>query len=302
MSRYENRYWWSNDGVRLHCRDYPGRADRPPILCLPGLTRNARDFAALAERLAGEWRVIAIDLRGRGESGYAKDPMSYAPLSYVQDIERLLGELEIANYVAIGTSLGGIVAMLLAAAGRGRIAAALLNDVGPEIMPEGLSRIRSYVGRSNTWPTWLHAARGVAEANGEAYPGYDIADWLAMAKRLYRLNSAGRIVLDYDMKIAEPFRVPGNEAGPDMWRALDALKAVPTLLVRGERSDVLAATTADRMIAALDQAELVTLPGIGHAPTLDEPAAQAAIDRLLGRVAHADAAPAGARAGARAGA
>src|SRR5207244_4298618 len=114
MATYEKRYWWSNDGLRLHYRDYPGRDDRPPILCLPGLTRNARDFEALAARLSPEWRVIAVDLRGRGESAYAKDPMSYVPLTYVQDIEALLGELAVSSYIAFGTSLGGIVTMLLA--------------------------------------------------------------------------------------------------------------------------------------------------------------------------------------------
>ncbi|MDX5984082.1 alpha/beta fold hydrolase [Sphingomonas echinoides] len=285
MSPYENRYWWSNDGVRLHYRDYPGSADRPPILCLPGLTRNARDYDELARRLSPQWRVIAVDLRGRGESGYAKDPMSYVPLTYVQDIEGLLGELAVPRYIAIGTSLGGIVTMLLAGTARETLAGAVLNDVGPEISAEGLSRIRSYVGKSNTWPTWVHAARAVAEANGDVFPTYQLEDWLAMAKRLYRLNSAGRIVLDYDMKIAEPFRVPGNEAGPDMWRALDRLKTVPTLIVRGGKSDILAAATAERMKAALDQAELVTLPDIGHAPTLNEPAAVAGIDRLLARIA-----------------
>lgn len=285
MSPYENRYWWSNDGVRLHYRDYPGSADRPPILCLPGLTRNARDYDELARRLSPQWRVIAVDLRGRGESGYAKDPMSYVPLTYVQDIEGLLGELAVPRYIAIGTSLGGIVTMLLAGTARETLAGAVLNDVGPEISAEGLSRIRSYVGKSNTWPTWVHAARAVAEANGDVFPAYQLEDWLAMAKRLYRLNSAGRIVLDYDMKIAEPFRVPGNEAGPDMWRALDRLKTVPTLIVRGGKSDILAAATAERMIAALDQAELVTLPDIGHAPTLNEPAAVAGVDRLLARIA-----------------
>ncbi|MES2020836.1 MAG: alpha/beta hydrolase [Pseudomonadota bacterium] len=285
MSPYENRYWWSNDGVRLHYRDYPGSADRPPILCLPGLTRNARDYDELARRLSPQWRVIAVDLRGRGESGYAKDPMSYVPLTYVQDIEGLLGELAVPRYIAIGTSLGGIVTMLLAGTARETLAGAVLNDVGPEISPEGLSRIRSYVGKSNTWPTWVHAARAVAEANADVFPTYQLEDWLAMAKRLYRLNSAGRIVLDYDMKIAEPFRVPGNEAGPDMWRALDRLKTVPTLIVRGGKSDILAAATAERMKAALDQAELVTLPDIGHAPTLNEPAAVAGIDRLLARIA-----------------
>ncbi|WP_029623795.1 alpha/beta fold hydrolase [Sphingomonas sp. PAMC 26617] len=284
MPPYENRYWWSNDGLRLHYRDYPGPSERPPILCLPGLTRNARDYDDLARRLSPEWRVITVDLRGRGDSGYAKDPMTYVPLTYVQDIEALLGELGVSRYIAFGTSLGGIVAMLLAGTARETLMGVLLNDVGPEIMPEGLSRIRSYVGKSNSWPTWLHAARAVAEANGDVYPHFQLEDWLAMAKRLYRLTSAGRIVLDYDMKIAEPFRVPGNEAGPDMWRALDGLKTVPALVVRGATSDVLAASVAERMASVLDAGELVTVADTGHAPTLDEPEVAAAIERLLARI------------------
>lgn len=284
MVDYENRYWESQDGLRLHYRDYAGPADRPPILCIPGLTRNARDFEGVAERLAGDWRVIAVDLRGRGESAYAKDPMTYVPPVYVQDIEALLREIGCDRYVAFGTSLGGIVTMLLAAMGGRGIAGALLNDVGPEIDPAGLDRIRGYVGKPAAFPTWVHAARSLAEANGDVYPDYGIDDWLAMAKRLYRLNSSGRIVLDYDMKIAEPFREPGNEAAPDMWGVLDALKPVPTLVTRGALSDVLSAATAEAMVARLDRAELVTVPGIGHAPTLDEPEAVAAIDRLLDRV------------------
>jgi pimeloyl-ACP methyl ester carboxylesterase len=285
LSAYENRYWWSKDEVRLHYRDYGGREDRPPILCIPGLTRNARDFEDIAARLAGDWRVIAVELRGRGDSGYAKDPMSYVPLTYVQDVEALLSELGIERYIAFGTSLGGIVTMLLASTGREKLAGVLLNDVGPEIEPAGLGRIRSYVGKANTWPTWMHAARGVQEGNADVYPRYGVEDWLAMAKRLYRLNSSGRIVLDYDMKIAEPFRVPGNEAGPDMWRALDALKTVPVLILRGARSDVLSAATAEKMMRRLDRAELVTVPDVGHTPLLTEPEAAAAIDRLLDRVA-----------------
>jgi pimeloyl-ACP methyl ester carboxylesterase len=289
LSAYENRYWWSNDEVRLHCRDYlgpdTGRDGRPPIVCIPGLTRNARDFEDIAERLSPEWRVILINLRGRGESGYAKDPMSYAPLTYVQDVEALLSELAIDRYVAFGTSLGGIVTMLLAGTGREKLAGVLLNDVGPEIEPAGLGRIRSYVGRANTWPTWMHAARGVQEANADVYPHYGIEEWLAMAKRLYRLNSSGRIVLDYDMKIAEPFRVPGNEAGPDMWPTIDALAGRPLLIVRGERSDILRADTAEKMVARVPGAELVTVERVGHAPTLDEPAAVAGIERLLAKVA-----------------
>jgi pimeloyl-ACP methyl ester carboxylesterase len=285
MAAWRDIYWWSNDGLRLHARDYPGEPDALPVICLPGLTRNARDYDVLARRIAGKRRVLAVDLRGRGESAYAKDPMSYVPLTYAQDLIALLADQKIDRFAAIGTSLGGIVTMLLAGMLPGRLAGALLNDVGPDIEPAGLSRIRGYVGRSSTWPTWIHAARAAREANADAYPDWGIEDWLAMAKRLYRLNSNGRIVLDYDLKIAEPFRVPGNEAGPDMWRALAALGSAPVLVVRGGRSDVLSAATAERMVAALPDAMLVTLPGIGHAPTLTEPAVQGAIDRWLARAA-----------------
>ncbi|MEO5937963.1 MAG: alpha/beta hydrolase [Sphingomonas sp.] len=285
MPAYENRYWESDDEVRLHYRDYPGRDDRPPILCMAGLTRNARDFEDIAERLAGEWRVIAVNFRGRGGSAAAKDPMTYVPATYVKDVKALLADLGIGRYVAFGTSLGGIVTMLLAGNAPEKLAGVLLNDVGPEIEATGLGRIRSYVGKSNVWPTWMHAARAVQEGNADVYPQYGVEDWLAMAKRLYRLNSAGRIVLDYDMKIAEPFRVPGNEAGPDMWAAFDALMPVPALIVRGGRSDVLGEATAAKMVARLDEGELVTVPDVGHTPTLTEAEAVAAIDRLLDRVA-----------------
>ena len=284
LSDYSDGYWWSPDGLRLHYRDYPGDPGKAPLLCIPGLTRNARDYDALAARLAGRRRVVAVDLRGRGESAYAKDPMSYVPLTYLQDLEALVGDLKLDRFVAIGTSLGGILTMLMASTHPERIAGAVLNDVGPEIDPAGLGRIRGYVGKANWHPTWMHAARAVAEANGDVYPGHSIEQWLDMAKRLYRLNSAGRIVLDYDMKIAEPFRLPGNEAGPDMWRAFEALKDKPLLIVRGETSDILSAATAVEMQRRASVGELVTIPATGHAPTLSEPEATQAIDRLLARI------------------
>ncbi|MDT8757545.1 alpha/beta hydrolase [Sphingomonas psychrotolerans] len=280
---YSDGYWWSKDGLRLHYRDYAGADDQPPVICFPGLTRNARDYEGLATRLAGARRVLLVEFRGRGESAYAKDPMSYVPLTYLQDVEALLAELAIARFVAVGTSLGGIVTMLLAATDGARLAGAVLNDVGPELEPGGLARIRSYVGKAVWHPTWMHAARAVAEGNADVYPEYGIEDWLRMAKRLYRVNSSGRIVLDYDMKIAEPFRVPGNEAGPDMWPTIDALKDKPVLIVRGERSDILSAATAQKMAARLPHGELVTVPGVGHAPTLDEPEVAAGIERLLAK-------------------
>jgi len=282
---WQERYWWSNDGVRLHCREYPGNVARPPILCFPGLTRNARDFEALAARLSPEWRVIAVDFRGRGESGYAKDAMTYVPLTYVHDVEKMLTELGIERFVAIGTSLGGIVTMLLAATGRARLAGVVLNDVGPVIEAAGLDRIRGYVGRGGAFPTWVHAARTLGEGSAAVYPRYTLTDWLAMAKRLYRVNAAGRIVPDYDKKIADPFRLPGGEAGFDLWPAFDALADVPTVVVRGALSDLLSAATAQAMVARLRDATLVEIADSGHAPTLDEPEAIAAIDTLLARIA-----------------
>ncbi|AOF96631.1 alpha/beta fold hydrolase [Sphingobium sp. RAC03] len=288
MSVYNDGYWWSPDGLRLHYRDYAGGSDgRPPLLCLPGLTRNARDFEPLAQRLAGEWRLICPDMRGRAESAYAKDAMTYVPLTYMQDISRLLADLAITRFVAVGTSLGGLITMLMAATHREWLAGALLNDVGPALEEEGLARIRTYVGVNQSHPTWVHAARALADANGDVYPGYDLQAWLAMAKRLYRLNSGGRIVLDYDMKVAEPIRAMGTEAGVDMWPVMKAFSGIPTLLLRGERSDLLGAATAQRMAAEIGPgAELVTVPGVGHAPVLDEPESIAAIDRLLARVLH----------------
>jgi pimeloyl-ACP methyl ester carboxylesterase len=284
MVDWSDGYWWSNDGLRLHYRDYAGDASRPPILCIPGLTRNARDFEGVAERLAGEWRVICVELRGRGDSAYAKDPMSYVPLTYLQDMEALIAELKLGRFVLFGTSLGGLITMLLAASGKERIAGALLNDIGPVMEKRGLEHIRSYVGRSQNWPTWLHAARAIAEAQGDRYPDWKIDQWLVYAKRLAKLTASGRIVLDYDMRIAEPFKLPAGEAGFDLWPAFRALEGMPSLIVHGEISDLLSAETVGKMKAEVPTMESVTVPRVGHAPTLDEPEAAKAIEQLLKRI------------------
>jgi len=283
MASWTDKYWWSKDALRLHFRDYAGRDDRPPILCLPGLTRNARDFEPVADRLAGEWRLICPDLRGRGESAYAKDSMTYAPLVYLQDIEALIAELGLTRLILFGTSLGGILTMLMGATGAERIAGALLNDIGPQLEPAGLARIRTYVGKQSNWPTWGHAARAIAVNNRHVHPDYELAEWIAMAKRLCRLTRAGRIMFDYDMKIAEPFRLPGGEAGVDLWPAFDTLKNAPMTVVRGELSDILSDSGAIKMTMRRGDIDYVTVPRTGHVPTLGEPASVAAVDRLLAR-------------------
>ena len=253
-------------------------------MCMPGLTRNARDFHLLGERLSPDWRVLALDFRGRGESAYAKDSLTYAPLVYAQDVERLIDELALRRIVMIGTSLGGIVAMLIAARERSKLAAVVLNDVGPEIEAAGLRRIRAMVGRGGSFPTWVHAARSLGETNQAIYPYYTLTDWLAMAKCLYRLTPGGRVVPDYDANIAEPFRLPGGEAGIDLWPALEAIGNVPTLIVRGETSDILSAATVEAIVTRLPNARAVTIPDTGHAPVLDEPIPFAAIKALLDRI------------------
>jgi pimeloyl-ACP methyl ester carboxylesterase len=289
MAEWEDGYWWSKDELRLHYRDYPAspRGRQLPIICLPGLTRNARDFAELADRLAGKRRIIAVELRGRGESAPAKDPMSYTPETYVEDLEALIGQRALDRFILFGTSLGGMLSMVLTSKYPDKVAGVLLNDVGPAIDPAGLARIKSYVGRGASFPTWLHAARGLSDVHHVAYPDYGIDEWLGMAKRLCRLTAAGRIVLDYDSALAEPLKAQGNEALPEIWPLLEALKPIPALLVRGELSDILSVATADRMEAELPLMERLELPGVGHAPTLGEPGCDAAIDRLLARIAKA---------------
>jgi pimeloyl-ACP methyl ester carboxylesterase len=282
-AQYEDVFWWSEDGVRLHARDYPGRADRPPILCIPGLTRNARDFQHVAERLKGEWRVICVDLRGRGESGYAKMPLSYTPLTYMQDVALLFDTLAIPKAVFFGTSLGGVVTMMTAISRPDRIAAALINDIGPVIEEAGLKRIRGFVGKSATWPSWVHAARGVAATQAHAHPDYDLEKWIEMAKRMCRLTAQGRIVPDYDMQIAVPMR---EQSEPfDLWPAIDALGDAPVTVLRGATSDILSPETAKAMVRRLKEGVLASIPSTGHPPELDEPAAVKAIDALLKRVA-----------------
>ncbi|MCB2084752.1 MAG: alpha/beta hydrolase, partial [Sphingomonadaceae bacterium] len=163
MADFTDGTWTSSDGLELHYRDYPGRDDRPPVLCLHGLTRNARDFADLADRIAGEWRVIVPEMRGRGDSEYAKDAESYNPIQYIADVNVLLEKLEISRFVSIGTSMGGLMTLLIAMKTPERLAGVVLNDIGTALEREGLDRILNYAGQGRTFPTWVHAARALEE-------------------------------------------------------------------------------------------------------------------------------------------
>lgn len=279
---YEDRYWESDDGLKLHYRDYPGDDSKTPIICVPGLTRNIRDFAHLGEWLDGERRIVMINLRGRGDSEYAKDSASYNPRTYVADIVKLMDEIALPKAIFFGTSLGGVVTMIMASRHPKRVAGAMLNDIGPDVDQRGLDRIGENLGQGRSFETWAHAARDKAEESGGIYPDYSLKDWIAFSKKLYRMNSSGRIKLDYDMKISEPFESKGG-GNETIWRALESLKDMPTLIIRGALSDLFSDATAQKMLDKLNMAELVTVQRVGHAPTLEEPASLDAIAALLQR-------------------
>ena len=282
---WSDRSWRSADGLTLHFRDYPGRADQLPVIVLHGLTRNARDAADLAQRLAGQRRVLAPDMRGRGRSDYAPDSATYNPAQYVSDLVALLEQEGITRFVSIGTSLGGLMTMLLALMQPERIAGAVLVDVGPEIDGEGIARIREYVGQGGSFPTWIHAARALREIHGASHPDFALEDWIAMAKRVMTLGANGRIAYDYDMGIAEPFNTDAAPPASDLWPAFEALRGRPLLLLRGASSAILSAETAREMQRRVPELAVVTVPRTGHAPTLSEHESVTAIESLLAQVA-----------------
>jgi pimeloyl-ACP methyl ester carboxylesterase len=278
--RFVDRYFLVRDGLKLHYRDYPGATDKPPILCLPGLTRNARDFANFAERYSPHFRVIALDFRGRASSDYDPFPARYNPMTYAADVVELLDQLGITEAIFVGTSLGGLVTMVIAATAPQRIAAAIINDVGPDVDPAGIDRILTYVGKDVRFNSWDEAADAIAANYGGNFERFTHADWVAMARRNCREEN-GEIRFDYDMAIAEPFKTAGPAPQADLWPLFAALGSKPLLVVRGEKSDLLTAQTAEKMRAVAPAMKLAVIPGVGHAPELNELEATAAIDEFL---------------------
>jgi pimeloyl-ACP methyl ester carboxylesterase len=278
---FVSRYYASADGLRLHYRDYPGPpSPRLTVVCIPGLTRNARDFEDLAPHLAQRYRVLCVELRGRGLSEYARDPMSYVPPVYVRDVAALLMAAELRHVALIGTSLGGIISMILAATMPAKVLGAVINDIGPEINPAGLARIASYVGKARPIITWDEAAATIKLIDGEIYPHYTSdEDWLRMARRRFVEEPDGGLRPDYDLNISKPFS--DSTAVVNLWPFFAALKRIPTLAIRGETSDLLSPEIFVQMKQAVPPLHQVTVPNRGHAPYLDEPAALNAIDDFL---------------------
>jgi pimeloyl-ACP methyl ester carboxylesterase len=278
--------WTSEDGLVLHARDYAavGPVSGPPVICIHGLTRNARDFEDLAPRIAAQGRrVLVVDVRGRGGSARDPRPLNYHPGTYAMDIVALLEVANVDKAVFVGTSMGGIVTMVLASIRPEAIAAAVLNDVGPELSPIGLARIGGYVGGGEAFSTWDAAIAYAKAVNSAAFPGYTDADWAVFARRLVDEAPDGTLTLAYDPDIAAPFRAADPEApAADMYPLFRALAADrPLLLVHGAISDLIDQPIIERMRLAAPDMACVEVPDIGHAPMLTEPEAWAAIERLL---------------------
>lgn len=280
---YVDVFYRSDDGLRLYARDYPGPdRDAPAILCLPGLTRNSKDFAILAETLRATYRVICADQRGRGRSERDTDASRYHPGRYVADMHTLLNVLGISRVALIGTSLGGLMAMIMLTTDSARVRATVINDIGPEVDPQGLARIAGYVGKTAPVGDWDAATKLTAQVNGIAFPDYQQADWQAMARDLF-VQEETTPILDYDPAIA--LGVASGSTAPTLWPQFEQTGKKPMLVIRGETSDILSADTLAEMARRHPALVTQVIAGRGHAPTLSEPDAHGAIIKFLGDIA-----------------
>lgn len=278
-------YYRSDDGLRLYCRIFESSSTRTPnplptIVCLPGLTRNSRDFIELAAYLQDEYRILAPDLRGRGRSAYDPHWENYQPNSYCADIDALFRAQHVRSAVIIGTSLGALLAMLIALQHPGVIRGIVLNDAGPEIDPAGLERIAGYVGRQPRVASWDEASAQARTTYGAALPGLTDAQWLGYTRQSWRESEGGVPIPDSDPNIGQLFRSE-ESSPPNLWPVYAQLTALPILVIRGAMSDILSAATVERMAREKPDLQQLTVENRGHAPLLNEPECIAAIDNFL---------------------
>jgi pimeloyl-ACP methyl ester carboxylesterase len=282
----EDIHWSSEDGLSLYARAYgPGTA-KLTVLCLHGLTRNHQDFEPMIAALPAAFRFIAVDVRGRGRSAHDPNPDNYDPRVYAKDMHRLLDQLGVARVALVGTSMGGLISLLMMRKMPERIAGVVLNDVGPVVEKAGITRIAGYAGKVRPVTGWESAAEAVKTIQGAAFPDMPEARWMDFARRTYRELPDGQVVLDYDPNIARGLGKvkPGFLTSFALWRLFGGLKKAPLLVMRGGISDLLSDKTAREMVRRHPDAKLVTVPRVGHAPILDEPEAVAALTEFLTRL------------------
>ncbi|MBB4007379.1 alpha/beta fold hydrolase [Allorhizobium taibaishanense] len=262
------------DGIRLFVRDFPASEipdtlDLPPVVCLPGLTRNHRDFAPLAVHLQQAGRqVVCIDSRGRGGSDRDPDTKNYNLLTEMADVITVLDALSVAKADFIGTSRGGLILHFLAGLHPDRIRQIILNDVGPVLEKQGLMAIRDYLAAGGGPKSWAECPNYLKSVHGPTFPALQEADWQEMAIALYR-DENGVPIADYDSAIAGQIaNIDFSQPIPDLWAQYQALVPYPLLILRGEHSQLLSIETVEEMLARHPKAKQSTAQGQGHAPLL----------------------------------
>jgi pimeloyl-ACP methyl ester carboxylesterase len=282
----ESIFITSSDGLRLHARGYGQRGNGlTPVVCLPGLTRTAEDFEAVAQRMSGQGRrVVAVDYRGRGLSDYDRDPANYNAQVELTDVLTVLEALRALPAIFLGTSRGGILTMLCAAMRPDAVRAAILNDIGPVVEKAGLLRIKSYVGKLPQPRDYPDAANILRRLFGQQFPRLTDDEWLASAQRAFRDDGRG-LVPTYDVRLSETLKdVTPDSPVADLWPQFDALAQVAVMVIRGALSDLLSRETVAAMQARRNGIEVIEVPGQGHAPLLQDEPTLRAIERFVAAV------------------
>jgi len=268
MALYSEKYFETEGGLKIYYRDYPGEnSSALPLLCLHGLTRNSRDFEPMIEELGNRYRYIVPDMRGRGNSGYDADPHNYNVMKYVEDVWALMSAASIKKFLLVGTSMGGIMSLIMAAEQPERIGGILLNDIGPELGEVGLGQIFGYLGKQMTEPSWEAARLAVQERLGDSYPSFADDQWVSMAFRQYTEQEDGSVYLAYDAGIRIPFLEAAEPM--DLWPIFIKID-VPLLCVHGALSGLLTIKIAREMRKKNHNCIVITIDSVGHTPILDE--------------------------------
>ncbi len=290
---FEERRFSACDGLQLYARDYghddPRTAASLPVVCLPGLSRNSRDFHLLATRLSTHpekpRRIVALDYRGRGFSDWDPDKSRYQLPVEAEDVVSACAALDVPRAIFIGTSRGGLILHLLAAMCPDLLAAVVLNDIGPVIEIEGLLQIRQYLEAQPKLRSWEEAVESLSRVHGATFPALDDTDWRDMAEAIFRQKD-GMIAADFDPALIEPLKsMNANTPVPDLWALYEGFRAMPLMVIRGENSSILSQATVVEMERRHPDMQSVTAKGQGHAPLLHRADLLSEITRFIDRIA-----------------
>lgn len=279
---YEDLFYRSEDGLTLYARDYPAPSiDAECVLLMHGLSRNSRDFEVLADRLSKRYRVLVAEQRGRGKSEWDTDPARYAIPYYVRDMFSLLQAANVNRVATVGTSMGGLMAMVMNSAMPGVFSHVVLNDIGPELCDEGLNRIKGYVGQGKPVTNWAEAVAYNRRINEVAFPTLSDEGWEEFARQIFKeIDSVP--VLDYDPRISEAVNAEDSDAvPPDLWPVFDLLAQQPLMLIRGTLSDLLDTRITAEMKRRVPAMAYLEVADVGHAPMLKNEFVVSAIESFF---------------------